>query len=77
MLLEIESAYSDILIHGPHFSRDELQTAVQSLLHLVSERVFVSAFCLRFGYEPVVNTGCTPVDYVIDLDTHPVIKSHY
>ncbi len=77
MIIEIESAYGDLLIHGKHLERNELQSSVKELLLSVGERNFVAAFCTRFGYEPIAYNGDIKVDYTIDLDTHLIIKPKY
>ena len=51
MLIEIESAYGNKLIHGSHLNREELQNALKEILQTVSEKDFPSSFCARYGYE--------------------------
>ena len=77
MLIELESVYGDKLIHGGHFEREELQNAINELLQTVTEKDFLFAFCTHYGYEELPYTGTTYVDYVIDLDTHLLIKPKY
>ncbi len=77
MIIEIESAYGDLLIHGKHLERNELQSSVKELLLSVGERNFVSAFCARLGYKPIAYNSDIKVDYTIDLDTHLIIKPKY
>ena len=74
MLIELESVYGDKLIHGGHLRREELQNAIKDILQTVTEKDFPTAFCARYGYEELPYTGIDCVDYVIDLDTHLVMK---
>ena len=74
MILEIESSYGDLLIHGKNITEVELRAAVKELLTLVNEEEFPSAFCLRHNFEPLPYDSDTQVDFTIDLDTHWVIK---
>ena len=74
MILEIESAYGDLLIHGKNLTEEELYAAVKELLTLVNEEEFPSAFCLRYNFEPLPYNADTQADFTIDLDTHLVIK---
>ena len=77
MLIELESIWGDKLIHGRHLDRDELQTALNEILQIVAERDFISAFCTRYGYEELPYSDTLRVDYIIDLDTHLLIKPRY
>ena len=77
MLIELESVYGEKLIHGHYLKRDELQNAITEILQVVTEEDFLSAFCARYGYEELPYTDPTCVDYVIDLDTHLLIKPKY
>ena len=77
MILEIESIYGDVIVYGKHFNENELRMIVKELLTYVSEREFVSAFCLRYGFEPISDSENIRVDYTIDLDTHKVVKPKY
>ena len=74
MLIEIESAYGDKLIHGSHLDREELQNALKEILQAVSEKDFPSVFCAHYGYEELPYSDTVHVDYTIDLDTHLLIK---
>ena len=74
MLIEIESAYGDKLIHGNHLDREELQNALKEILKAVSEKDFPAVFCARYGYEELLYSDAVYVDYTIDLDTHFLIK---
>ena len=77
MLIELESVYGDKLIHGGHLDRTKIQNAIKEILQTVTEKDFLSVFCARYGYEELPYTGTTCVDYVIDLDTHLLIKPNY
>ncbi len=77
MLIELESVYGDKLLHGGRLEREELQNAIKEILQTVAERDFPSAFCARYGYEELPYSDITCVDYVIDLDTHLLIKPKY
>ena len=77
MLIELESVDGDKIIHGKHLHQDELKKAMDELLKTVKEEDFPSAFCVRFGYEEIPYSDAIPVDYVIDLDTHLLIKPKY
>ena len=77
MLIEIESAWGDILLHGKRLEREELQAAVRELLASVPEQDFADAFCSRFGCEALPYDKDIYADYVIDLDTHRVRKPKY
>ena len=74
MLIELESAYGDKLIHGKYLTKNTLQCAMDEILKSVAEKDFLSVFCARFGYEELQNSDTLRVDYVIDLDTHLLIK---
>ena len=77
MIIEIESIYGDELIHGRYLERNELQKSVEELLIQIGEQDFVSVFCARFDYEPILYDENVKVNYTIDLDTHLVIKPKY
>ena len=77
MLIEIESTYGDKLIHGSHLDREELQNAFKEILQTVSEKDFLSVFCARYGYEELPYSDTIRVDYILDLDTHLLIKPKY
>ena len=77
MLIELESVYGDKTIHGKYLNRSELQNALNEILRTVEERDFPSIFCARYGYEEVPHSDSIQVDYVIDLDTHLLIKPKY
>lgn len=77
MLIELESVCGGKLMHGNHLDREELQNAIKEILQVATEKDFLSAFCARYGYEELPYTGTTCVDYVIDLDTHLLIKPKY
>ena len=77
MLIELESVYGDKLIHGSHLNGNELQNAIKEILQTVSEKEFFSVFCARYGYEELPYSSAVRVDYIIDLDTHLLIKPKY
>lgn len=77
MLIELESAYGDKLIHGKHLTKCELQCAMNEILKIIDERDFLPVFCARYGYEELQYNNTIRVDYVIDLDTHLLIESKY
>lgn len=77
MLIELESAYGDKLIHGSHLDRDELQNALKEILQTVTEKDFLSAFCARYGYEELPYSNTIRGDYILDLDAHLLIKPKY
>ena len=77
MLIELESVDGDKLIHGSRLKRNELQNAIKEILQIVSETDFLSVFCARYGYEELPYSSTVRVDYVIDLDTHLLIKPTY
>lgn len=77
MILEIESVYGDAIIHGKHFCESDLRTIVKELLSYVNESEFVSNFCMRYEYELLPYDDNIKVDYIIDLDTHLLIKPKY
>ena len=74
MLLEIESAYGDKIIHGRYFDINELQNTIKEILETVGEENFTSVFCSRFKYEEIPYSDDISVDYTIDLDTHLLFK---
>ena len=74
MLIELESVYGDKIIHGKYLTPNTLQHAMDEILKTVEERDFFSVFCARYGYEELQSTDPVPVDYVMDLDTHILIK---
>ena len=77
MILEIESVSGDVLLYGKRLCEAELRERVESLLGLVDEEEFPSAFCLRYGYETIEYDPNLKIDFVIDLDTHWVYKPKY
>ena len=77
MLIEIESVHGNKIIFGKHLDKRELQNAIDELLKTVYERDFPTAFCVRYRYEEVQCTDPVRVDYVIDLDTHLIMKPQY
>lgn len=77
MLIGLESVYGDKLIHGSHLDRKQLQNAVIEILQTVTEKEFLCAFCARYGYEELPYSGTVRVDYIIDLDTHLLIRPKY
>ncbi len=77
MLIEIESAYGDKLIHGSRLDSEELHNALKEILQTVSEKDFPSVFCARYGYEELPYSNTVHVEYTIDLDTHLLIKPKY
>lgn len=74
MILEIESAYGDLLLHGKNITEVELRASVKELLTLVNEENFPAAFCLRHNFEPLPYDSDIQANFTIDLDTHWVIK---
>ena len=74
MILEIESAFGDVLLHGKSFGESELRQMATELFNLVSERDFPSVFCARYGFAVLPYDADIQADYTIDLDTHLVIK---
>ena len=74
MLIEIESAYGDKIIHGRHFNINELQNAIKEILEIAEEKNFTFVFCSRFRYEEIPHSDDISVDYTIDLDTHSLFK---
>jgi len=77
MIIEIESVYGDVILHGKHINESELHSIVNDLLSLVKESEFVSAFCMRYGYEQTPYSNDLKVDFTIDLDTHRLVKPRY
>ena len=77
MLIEIESVYGDKKMLGKHLNRSELQDALNEILRTVDERDFSAVFCARYGYEELSCPDPSRVDYVIDLDTHLIIRPRY
>ncbi len=77
MLIEIESAYGDKHIRGKRLTHNELDRITRDLIVAVGERGFVSAFCSRYGHEEIPFSPHVMVDYVIDLDTHMILKPKY
>ena len=77
MLIELESVYGDRIIHGKHFGKKDLRKALDEILNAADERAFISVFCARYGYEEVQCSDDVQVDYIIDLDTHRLIKPKY
>ncbi len=73
MIIEIESVYGDTIIHGQYYNNHQLKSIVKDLLTYVDESEFVSAFCKRYGFE-LIDRKSINADYIIDLDTHKVIK---
>ena len=77
MLIQIESTYGDKLICGSYLDREELQNALIYILQIVSEKDFLTVFCTRYRYEEIPCSDTIRVDYIIDLDTHLLIKPKY
>ncbi|MBE6789478.1 MAG: hypothetical protein E7539_07485 [Ruminococcaceae bacterium] len=77
MLIEIESVYGDKIVHGKHIKQDELKKIVKNLISTVGEENFTTAFCLRYDYQEVACSQDIIIDYVIDLDTHLILKPKY
>ena len=77
MLIKLESAYGDRLIHGKKLTKSELQYAMDEILKSVEERDFLSVFCACYSYEELKYDDTIRVDYVIDLDTHLLITPKY
>ena len=75
MIIEIESVFGDVLVHGKHCSESELRKQVKYILSLIDEAEFTNSFCLRFGYERLSCAEQPEIDFSIDLDTHTVIKA--
>ena len=74
MIIEIESYTGDMMLWGKKIGERRLQAIVKELLTIVSEDDFPSAFCSRLGYESIPYDETLVADYVIDLDTHLVIR---
>jgi len=77
MIIEIESVYDNILLYGRNLKLNELQIIMKELLVLVGEKDFIFSFCMRYKYEIIPYDINIKVDYVIDLDTHTIIKPKY
>ena len=77
MLIEIETVYGDKIIHGRHFEYTELKNVFRNFIATVSEKDFVATFCADYGYEEISYADDIVVDYVIDLDTHMLIKPKF
>ena len=77
MVIEVESVYGDKLIHGRHLERRELEKAFKEILQIIPEKDFLSAFCVRYGYEELLYCDTIRVDYTLDLDTHMLCKPRY
>lgn len=77
MIIEFESVYGDVFVHGKHLEQSEMQMTVKEPLPLVGEQAFASSFCMRYGYELIPDVDNIKVDYTTDLDTHMVIKPKY
>lgn len=77
LLIELESAYGDRRICGKKLEEREIVEAMDLFLENGEEESFLSKFCARFGYEEVQRGENCRVDYVIDLDTHLLIKPVY
>ena len=74
MIIEIESVFGDVLVHGKYCNESELRKQVKYILSLIDEAEFTDAFCMRFGYERLSYTEQTEIDFHIDLDTHMVLR---
>ena len=77
LLIELESAYGDKFLCGKKLEEREITEAMDLFLENGEEESFLSKFCARFGYEEVQREGSCRVDYIIDLDTHLLIKPGY
>ncbi len=77
MLIELESAYGDKIIHGKYLTKSNLQHALDEILNAVEKQDFLSVFCARYGYEELQYTDTIQVDYIIDLDTYLLIEPKY
>lgn len=77
MLIEIESAFGDTLLHGKSLPAAELKSQVKRILSEAGEEDFISIFCARCEYEVLSHSSGQPVDYVIDLDAHLVYSPKY
>ena len=77
MLIEIESAYGDKIIHGRRLNICELKKTMEEILEIVNEKDFTSVFCSRFQYEEIPHSNDIRVDYKMDLDTHLLFKPEY
>lgn len=77
MLIEIESVFGDKILHGKYLTKLELENVMNELFETVDERDFISVFCIRYEYEEIQDSNDIRVDYVIDLDTHQLIKPEY
>ena len=74
MMIEIESVFGDVIVHGERCNENELRKRVKYILSLASEAEFTNSFCMRFGYERLSCTEQTEIDFRIDLDTHMVMR---
>ena len=77
MIIELESVYDNILLYGRNLKQNELKAIMEELLVLVGEKNFLSSFCMRYKYEIIPYDNNIKVDYVLDLDTHTIIKPKY
>ncbi len=77
MLIELESAYGDRRICGKKLEEWEIAEAMDLFLENGEEESFLPKFCARFGYAEVQRRKNCRVDYIIDLDTHLLIKPGY
>ena len=77
MLIEIESVSGDKILHGKYLTKFELQNVMNEFFEMVYEQDFISAFCTHLEYEEIQYSNDVRVDYVIDLDTHQLIKPEY
>ena len=73
MIIEIESAYGNALLHGKALTKRELTVIVKEILSAVSERDFTAVFCAQYSYEPITCSSPINADHTIDLDTHLVL----
>ncbi|MBR6800473.1 MAG: hypothetical protein IKM61_01825 [Eubacteriaceae bacterium] len=77
MIIEIESVYRDVFVHGREIKISELRKILNELILSVGEEDFTDAFCVRYDYEKLHCSSSVRADITIDLDTHLVTKAKY
>ena len=77
MLIRIEYAKGDKLLHGKDLKIPEIKPTVHKILHTVSLDDFISVFCNTFDYEELPYDPKIKVNAVIDLDTFLVYTPQY
>ncbi|MCM1325520.1 MAG: hypothetical protein NC094_00270 [Bacteroidales bacterium] len=73
MVIEMEAYYGDCYLFGKNMSLPELKEQTNSIWNEVTESDFVSIFCARCNFEKLDSYNGL-VDYVIDLDTHQILR---